>query len=77
MGALVAIFWIGMIGTGIYYYWFRGGRVARQTNLILGSYKIAFAAVFWPIYLIFLLLNRQAAVERQGETDAAKKRILG
>lgn len=74
MGAFVAaIFWIGAIGCGLYY-WFTAG---RKEQLLVGRMKTVFAVAFWPIFLIVLFLGRQNAASRQVETDDAKKRILG
>jgi hypothetical protein len=74
MTAFLVIWWIGMIGCGCLY-WFKYS--TTNDNYVMRRYKTWFAALFWPIFLLRLFLSGQNAEARQGETEDAKRRILG
>jgi hypothetical protein len=71
-GALLAIWFIGAVGT-CSYYWFTEGRTEQ---FMVGRMKGFFAFFLWYFFIPYLVLrNKTAAAGRVG-TDEAKKRIL-
>lgn len=72
-GAVLAIWWIGAIGT-CSYYWFTEG---RTEEFLIGRAKGFVAFFFWYFFLVYLYVARTQGASRQVGTDQAKKRILG
>jgi hypothetical protein len=72
-GGLLAVWWIGAIGTCSYYWFTRG----RTEHFLIGRTKGVFAFVAWPLFLVYLYLDHSRSALRQVGTDDAKKRILG
>ena len=66
------IYLAGAVGFGLYY-WATAG---RHQEFIVGRTKTAFAAVWWPGYIVMLLASRNKAEAKQIETDALKRRVL-
>ena len=71
-GALLAIWWIGAIGT-CSYYWFTEG---RNEEFLIGRTKGILAFFFWYFFLVYLLVRGQSA-SAEARTRDARKRILG
>jgi hypothetical protein len=72
MTFLVAVWWIGAIGTSTYYWFARG----RTEEFVVGRAKTFFAFFFWYLYLAFRGVSYYRTASRQVETSEAKKRIL-
>jgi hypothetical protein len=61
-GALLAIWWIGAIGT-CSYYWFTQG---REEEFLVGRTKGFLSFFFWPLFLVYLVAAGSQATGRRG-----------
>jgi hypothetical protein len=66
MGALLAIWWIGALGTSTYY-WVTYG---CDETYVAGRMKTFVAFGYWYFFLIYLYVRRDALALRREQTKA-------
>jgi hypothetical protein len=74
--AFGAFYWIGLICVGLVY-WFK--YTSPRENFMWRRYKTGLVCVFWPAFLIWLLVKQQqpSTDVAARQDDEARKRILG
>lgn len=68
------LYWVGIIVVGCLY-WFKYS--TTSDTYFMRRLKTAYAAFFWPIFVIRLFLAQRNRQLSQASADEAKKRILG
>lgn len=72
MGAFGWIMLIGSFGTATFYWLSQG----RYEQFVLGRFKTALAFFFWYAFIVYLIVIRIRAANRQPTTSGEKSRIL-
>lgn len=72
MGAFGWIMLIGSFGTATFYWLSQG----RYEQFVIGRLKTSVAFFFWYVMIVYLIVDRIRAANRQSTASSEKSRIL-